>query len=147
MAGAVAAQLTAVLVPLIQRHVVDAVIVPRRPGLAPWIALLLAAGALRFGLGLLFRYCAGRASLEVQYDLRTAIFAHLQRLDFARHDELQTGQLVSRSISDLNLVQQLLSFLPQMVANVVFFAASLTIMLLLSPLLALVALAVPPPLP
>ncbi|HXM56254.1 MAG TPA: ABC transporter ATP-binding protein [Candidatus Dormibacteraeota bacterium] len=143
-AGAIAAQLTAVLTPLIQRHVVDTVIVPRQGTIAPWIALLLTAGALRFGLGLLFRYCAGRASLEVQYDLRTAIFAHLQRLDFARHDELQTGQLVSRSISDLNLVQQLLGFLPNMIANGVFFVGALAIMLVLSPVLALVALAAAP---
>ncbi|HSR26015.1 MAG TPA: ABC transporter ATP-binding protein, partial [Candidatus Eisenbacteria bacterium] len=144
VAGAMAAQLTAVLTPLVQRHVIDGVIVPRRGPLAPWIALLLAAGALRFGLGLLFRYCAGRASLEVQYDLRTAIFAHLQRLDFARHDELQTGQLVSRSISDLNLVQQLLGFLPNMIANGVFFVGALAIMVILSPVLALVALSAAP---
>jgi ATP-binding cassette, subfamily B, bacterial len=144
MGGAIAAQLTAVLVPLVQRHVVDQVIVAHQGSMAPWIALLLAAGALRFGLGLLFRYCAGRASLEVQYDLRTAIFAHLQRLDFARHDELQTGQLVSRSITDLNLVQQLLGFLPNMIANGVFFVGALLIMLALSPVLALVALGAAP---
>jgi ATP-binding cassette, subfamily B, bacterial len=144
VAGAVVAQLVAVLAPLVQRHVVDTVIVPGQGELAPWIALLLAAGAVRFGVGVLFRYCSGRASLEVQYDLRTSIFAHLQRLDFARHDELQTGQLVSRAISDLNLVQQLLGFLPQMVANAVFFVGALTIMVVLSPVLALVALAAAP---
>ena len=142
--GAVLAQLIAVLAPLVQRHVVDTVIVPRHGGLAPWIALLLSAGAIRFAVGILFRYCSGRASLEVQYDLRTAIFAHLQRLDFARHDELQTGQLVSRAITDLNLVQQLLGFLPQMVANGVFFVGALAIMVVLSPVLALVALAAAP---
>ena len=37
----------------------------------------------------------GRVSLDVQYDLRNAIYERLQRLDFASHDELQTGQLVS----------------------------------------------------
>jgi ATP-binding cassette, subfamily B, bacterial len=142
--GAVLAQLILVLFPLVQRHVVDTVIVPRHGGLAPWIALLLAGGVLRFGLGVVYRYCSGRASLEVQYDLRTTIFAHLQRLDFARHDELQTGQLVSRAISDLNLVQQLLGFLPQMVANAVFFVGALTIMVVISPVLALVALAAAP---
>ena len=144
VSGAVVVQLVMVLVPLVQRHVVDSVIVGSQGQLAPWIVLLVAAGLFRFGLSILFRYCNGRASLEVQYDLRTAIFAHLQRLDFARHDELQTGQLVSRAISDLNLVQQLLSFAPQMVANGVFFVAALAIMVVLSPVLALVALAAAP---
>jgi len=43
LGGAVVAQLAAALAPLIQRHVVDQVIVPRRGGLVPWIALLVAA--------------------------------------------------------------------------------------------------------
>jgi ATP-binding cassette, subfamily B, bacterial len=120
------------------------VIVPRRPGLAPWITVLLLAGGLRFGLTLLYRYSAGVASLRVQYDLRTAIYAHLQRLDFARHDEIQTGQVVSRAITDLNAVQQLLGFLPTVAANAVFFAAALVVLVVLSPMLALVALALAP---
>ena len=57
--------------------------------------------------------------LDVQYDLRNAIFERLQRLDFARHDELQTGQLVSRASSDLGLIQGLLSFMPIMLGNLV----------------------------
>jgi ATP-binding cassette subfamily B protein len=141
---AVAAQLTAALTPLIQRHVIDQVIVPRRGSVAPWLVLLLAAGAFRFAVALVYRYAGGRSSLEVQYDLRTAVFAHLQRLDFARHDELRTGQVVSRAITDLNLVQQLLGFLPQLVANTVFFATSLVVMIVISPVLALAALAAAP---
>ncbi len=39
----------------------------------------------------------------MQHDLRTAIFRQLQRLDFARHDELSTGQLVSRASSDVRV--------------------------------------------
>ena len=61
----------------------------------------------------------GRVALDVQYDLRNAIFERLQRLDFARHDELPTGQLVSRASSDLGLIQGLLSFTPIMVGNIV----------------------------
>jgi len=33
-------------------------------------------------------------------------------LDFASHDQLQTGQLVSRASSDVGLMQGLLAFLP-----------------------------------
>ena len=43
------------------------------------------------------RYVGGRVSLDVQYDLRNAIYERLQRLDFASHDQLQTGQLVCRA--------------------------------------------------
>ena len=144
LGGAVAAQLTAALTPLIQRHVIDHVIVPRQGTLTPYIVLLVLAGIFRFGISMLYRYSAGRASLDVQYDLRTAIFAHLQRLDFAVHDEIQTGQVVSRAITDLNVVQQVLGFVPLVLANLVFFVTSLLVMLALSPLLALVAIAATP---
>src|SRR5207253_2852164 len=97
-----------------------------------------------FAVSVVYRYAGGRSSLEVQYDLRTAVFAHLQRLDFARHDELRTGQVVSRAITDLNLVQQLLGFLPMLVANTVFFTTSLVVMIVISPVLALAALAAAP---
>ncbi|MGL1311226.1 ABC transporter transmembrane domain-containing protein, partial [Vibrio parahaemolyticus] len=77
-------------------------------------------------------------------DLRNAIFDQLQRLDFARHDELQTGQLVSRANSDVGLLQGLLAFLPIMSGNVLLLAVSIVVMFVLSPLLALVSLAVVP---
>ena len=83
------------------------------------------------------RYRGGRIALDVQHDLRTAVFRQLQQLDFARHDELQTGQLVSRASSDVALIQGFLQFLPIGVANVLMFIVSIVAMLILSPLLAL----------
>ena len=68
----------------------------------------------------------------------------LSRLDGTRQDQLHTGQIVSRSISDLSMVQALLSMIPMLLGNAVLFVASLAIMLFLSPLLTLIALAVGP---
>src|SRR5207245_6218602 len=76
--------------------------------------------------------------------MRTAIYDTLQRLDFARHDELQTGQLVSRASSDVALLQGLLAWLPVMSGNLVMLVVSLVIMVILSPMLTLVAVAVVP---
>src|SRR6202043_1757820 len=90
------------------------------------------------------RYIGGRVSLDVQYDIRNTIYDQLQRLDFARHDEMQTGQLVSRANSDVGLVQGLLSFLPIMSGNILLLVASLIIMFVYSPLLTVVALLVVP---
>jgi ATP-binding cassette subfamily B protein len=41
----------------------------------------------------------------VQHDLRTGMLRSLSRLDGIRQDELHTGQIVSRSISDITMVQ------------------------------------------
>ena len=132
------------LTPVIQKVVVDDVILARRRPLLLWLGLLVAAGLFRFGAAHVRRYVGGRVALGVQYDLRNDIYARLQRLDFARHDEFQTGQLVSRASSDVTLVQGLLAFLPLFSGNVVLLIASLVIMLTLSPLLTVVALAVVP---
>jgi ATP-binding cassette, subfamily B, bacterial len=118
--------------PAIQRQVIDNVIIHHRSPLAPWLALLAAAAVISFGSAYVRRFIGGRVSLDVQYDLRNAIYDQLQRLDFARHDELQTGQLVSRANSDVGLLQGLLSFLPIMSGNVLLLAVSIVVMFVLS---------------
>ena len=80
----------------------------------------------------------------MQHDLRTELFGSLTRLDGARQDQLHTGQIVSRSISDLNMIQSLLSMLPMLIGNALLFFTSIGVMFLLSPLLALISLAVGP---
>ena len=132
------------LIPLIERAVVDNVIVEQNRALWPLLALLVGLGAVNFALSYIRRFVGGRFAFDVQHDLRTTIFERLQRLDFAHHDQLPTGQLVSRASSDLALVQALLSFLPLATGNVVLLVLSLVVMLVLSPLLTLVVLAIVP---
>ncbi|MFN8025867.1 MAG: ABC transporter ATP-binding protein [Acidimicrobiia bacterium] len=130
--------------PLIERAVIDDVITTPTKALWPLLVLLVGLGVVNFGLAYVRRFVGGRFGIDVQHDLRTTIFEHLQRLDFARHDELPTGQLVSRASSDLALVQGLLAFLPLATGNLLLFVLSLAVMLVLSPLLTLiVALTVP----
>ncbi|MFI9745048.1 ABC transporter ATP-binding protein [Streptomyces sp. NPDC052494] len=142
-AAAVAAVATASL-PLVLRHVVDGVAGSATASPAPWILLLTGIGAVRFAGSFVRRYCSGRLSLGVQYDLRNDAFAALLRLDGAQQDDLRTGQVVSRSISDITLIQTLLQFLPNMTGNALMFCVSLVFMAWLSPLLTVVALVVGP---
>ncbi|MCX5393369.1 ABC transporter ATP-binding protein [Streptomyces sp. NBC_00094] len=146
-AAAVAAVATASL-PLLLRHVVDGVAGgaadSTTASLTPWILLLTGIGAVRFAGSFVRRYCSGRLSLGVQYDLRNDAFAALLRLDGTQQDDLRTGQVVSRSISDITLIQTLLQFLPNMTGNALMFGVSLVFMAWLSPLLTVVALVVGP---
>ena len=101
---AIGGQLIQSLLPLVQKVIVDDVITDARAEpLAPWLALMIVMGVATFVFAYFRRFRGGRIALDVQHDLRTAIFRQLQRLDFARHDELQTGQLVSRASSDVAL--------------------------------------------
>ncbi|MCU0311567.1 MAG: ABC transporter ATP-binding protein/permease [Acidimicrobiales bacterium] len=124
--------------PLLQKVVVDDGLVGRTRPVAPWLAALAVVGVVSFGAAVVRRWVGGRVSLDVQYDLRNAIYERLQRLDFAGHDQLRTGQLVSRASSDLGLIQGLLAFLPIMLGNLVMVALALVIMTVLSPALTLV---------
>ncbi len=137
-------QVVTALVPLIERYIIDDVIVAGTSPLWPGLVILVIAALIRFGTAYVRRYWAGRVSLDVQNDLRTQVFDHLQRLDVSRHDQMATGQVVSRAISDIGLVQGLLAFLPLVLANVLFLTVALVAMAFLSPLLTLVALAVTP---
>ena len=127
-----------------QRRIIDDVIVTHRQSVWPLAGLLLVAAAVNFGGIYLRRYYGGRLSLDVQHDLRTELFGSLSRLDGARQDEIRTGQLVGRSISDLNMVQGIMSMVPVTIGNIVLFVLTLGIMVVLSPVLTLVSVAVAP---
>jgi ATP-binding cassette, subfamily B, bacterial len=144
LAAAVLGSACQVLVPLVERQIVDNVILTHSSALWPWLVLLLALAAVTFGFAYLRRYRGGRVALEVQFDLRNDMHAHLQSLDFSNLDRMPTGQLVARANSDSALVQGLLSFFPIMSGNVLLMVLSLVVMIFLSPLLALVSLIIVP---
>ncbi|HTZ43321.1 MAG TPA: hypothetical protein VMB79_05610, partial [Jatrophihabitans sp.] len=77
--AALAGALVSVVVPLLIKHVIDTVSNPATRGqsITGWVALLIGAALVQYGLTFLRRYTAGRLSLDVQYDLRGDIFTAL----------------------------------------------------------------------
>jgi ATP-binding cassette, subfamily B, bacterial len=144
LAGTLIVSGVQIAIPLIQRDIVNDLVSPLQPVIWPLAVALAAAALANFGGMYLRRYRGGQLSLDVQHDLRTELFGALSRLDGTRQDELHTGQIVSRSISDLTMVQALLSMVPLLMGNLVLFAGSLVAMTFLSPTLTLIALAVGP---
>jgi ATP-binding cassette, subfamily B, bacterial len=144
LGGTLLATVATAAIPLVQRRIIDNVIVTHQESVWPLAGLLLVAAAVNFAGIYLRRYYGGRLSLDVQHDLRTELFGSLSRLDGARQDEIRTGQLVGRSISDLNMVQGIMSMVPVTLGSLVLFVLSLGIMVVLSPLLTIVAVAVAP---
>src|SRR5215470_18235374 len=144
LGGSLLATMATAAIPLIQRQVIDNVIVTSKQSIWPLAGLLVLAAAVNFGGIYLRRYRGGQLSLDVQHDLRTELFGSLSRLDGARQDQIHTGQIVSRSITDLNMIQSLLQMLPMLMGSGLLFVLSLVIMFVLSPMLALISLAVGP---
>ena len=109
---AVAGQAVSAGTPIISKVVIDDVITHHDRPLAPWLVLLVAAGVFGFAAAYVRRFVGGRVSLDVQFDLRNAVYERLQRLDFGSHDQLQTGQLVSRASSDVGAACKALLAVP-----------------------------------
>jgi ATP-binding cassette subfamily B protein len=133
-----------VAVPLIQRTVIDDVILRHDQPLLPWAIVLLCVAAVNLVVSRTRRYVGGRIGIEVQNNLRTDVFDALTHLDGQGQDNLETGQIVSRSSSDINVVAQLLGMTPMLGGTLLLFISSLIAMLVLSPLLTLIGLAVGP---
>ena len=144
LGGSLAATVAQAGIPLIMAWIVDSAILDHHEPIWLGATVLIVAGLLSFGGVYTRRYRGGQLSLEVQHDMRTELFASLERLDGARQDQLHTGQIVSRSISDLNMVQSLLAQMPMLLGNALLFVLSIAIMAYLSPLLTVVALAIAP---
>ncbi len=132
------------IVPLVERQIVDGVIVRDTSPLGIWLVLLVGLSAAGFGFAYVRRYRGGKMALGVQYDLRCAMHDHLLALDFDNLNRMPTGQLVARANSDSALVQGLLSFFPIVSGNILLLVLSLAVMLYLSPLLAIVSSVVAP---
>ncbi|QGU01736.1 Putative multidrug export ATP-binding/permease protein [Corynebacterium kalinowskii] len=100
------------------------------------VAVALARFASQFGR----RYTAGLLSINVQHRIRVALLDTLQKLDGPGQDRIRVGQVVSRSISDINMIQGLVAMFPLAVGHVLKLVFTVVVMLTLSPMLALVAL-------
>nr|WP_156096680.1 ABC transporter ATP-binding protein [Amycolatopsis jejuensis] len=130
--------------PLLVRSAVDDAVAGHTSALAGLAVALVALQVVAFGSAFLRRYVGGRLALDVQHDLRNRVFGAVSRLDGGKQDALRTGQVVSRAISDLQLVTGLLMQVPLSAGSVIFAVLALGAMLWMSPLLTLIALVVAP---
>ncbi|MFF2296448.1 ABC transporter ATP-binding protein [Arthrobacter sp. NPDC058127] len=109
-----------------------------------FVFLLLVAAAM-YCVTSLLSWAQGRLNaLAVQrlaYELREAVEAKLHRLPVAYYDGRSRGDVLSRATNDLDNVSQTLNqLLSQLLTSMLMVIGSLGMMLLLSPLLAVVSL-------
>ncbi|MFC8530202.1 ABC transporter transmembrane domain-containing protein [Nocardia sp. NPDC057227] len=136
--------LVEIAAPLLLKRAVDAAGIGDTAVIGTVALLLVALAGARFAAAFGRRLLAGRLSLDVQHGLRLDLLGSLQRLDGAGQDAIRTGQVVSRSITDLQLVQGLLAMVPLSGMALVQFVLAAAVMFWLAPQLALIALLVVP---
>jgi ATP-binding cassette subfamily B protein len=108
---------------------------------AVYVATLLLAGLLEYGRTLLTTWIGQR----VMEDLRSEVFAHLQRLELAFFDRNPVGRLMTRVTSDVEALNQMFtSGVVTIFGDVFTIGAIVTAMLILDWRLALVTFTVLP---
>ena len=55
---------------------------------------------------------ADRLAYQIEFDMRVWLYTHIQSADLRRLDQVATGQLVTRSLTDIQLVDTLLKIVP-----------------------------------
>ena len=140
MVMALAASLVSLAVPQVLQRIVDGPLASGDAGQIPGgVAVIAGLGVLEAVLYFARRlYIVGPAT-GVESRLRTALYAKLQDLPVAFHDRWPSGQLLSRSMSDLSLIRRFIAFgFIYLVVNFVTILVGVVVLLFLNPLLAVV---------
>ena len=106
-----------------------------------WAGLIALAGLLAGTFTALRRFFAFREARWTETRLREQLFGHIMSLHIGYHDRAQTGQLMSRSSSDLNQIQMFVVMIPVTLSNLAMITTVAVILFVTDPLLALIALA------
>jgi ABC-type multidrug transport system fused ATPase/permease subunit len=124
----------AVTTPVLAGRVVDAIVQGRDVSVVVWLAVIIAAIAIvDAGLGLVERWQSSQIGEGLIYDLRRAVFQHVQRMPIAFFTRTRTGALVSRLNNDVIGAQRAFtSTLSGVVTNVIQLVLSLVVMFTLS---------------
>ena len=107
--------------------------------------LMIGASILSAALSIANTYFSVKASRSFEADLREAIFKKIQTFSFGNLDDLNTGQLLTRLTSDLNMVQLVVTMGLRMFTRApLMFLGSFGIMFTTNPSLAMVILSLLP---
>jgi ATP-binding cassette subfamily B protein len=110
-----------------------------------YVGLIAVLGFLSAGLMLGRRLISGKQALDVEMDMRQALYSHLVRLSFGFYDRHQTGQLMSRATVDLQGVRFFLGYgLIFFFQNVLTVVSVTVVLFFFEWRLALIVLAVTP---
>ena len=96
-----------VATPLLLLRLIDDGVIPKNSALVTQLALFVGLIAIAdAGMSMLGRYFSSRIGEGLIYDLRSLVFAHVQRQSIAFFTRTQTGALISRINSDVMGAQQ-----------------------------------------
>ena len=142
----VAISVLSLLPPLLLRDLIDTALPKRDMGRLNLLALGMIAVPLANGLiGVAQRYASSRVGEGIIFDLRCAVYAHMQRMSLRFFTRTRAGELMSRLNNDVVGAQGAITgTLVTLISNTVSLALTLAIMLSLEWRLTLLGVAILP---
>src|SRR5687767_206290 len=134
---------TTLVIPFLSKDLIDKALIGRDlDALRRIVAWFIGLGVLGFVLNVTSGLRYTRVSAEILFDMRLALYAHLQRLSPRYYARTRLGDIVARLNNDISEIQRVAAEAAlAWVGNVLFLAGSLVIMIWLDWRLAMIALA------
>lgn len=111
MVAALLAGLVALAIPQVLQWLVDGPLSQGDPGqIWPAVLMVLGLGVVEAILIALRRWFVLRPGTFIEARMRNGLYSRLQDLPVNFHDRWPSGQLLSRAVSDLNLIRRWISF-------------------------------------
>jgi len=131
-----------IVIPLVTKAIVDGPVARGEHSLLVPLALVaFGLGAVEAFLTFVRRWIQSTAVLGMETAIRGDLYRRLQRLPVAFHDRWQSGQLLSRAVTDLGVIRRFIGFgLIFLIVNLLTYATVVVLLLRLSVPLGLVVL-------
>lgn len=142
--AALGASIMVLAIPQVFRVLVNDALAEGQSAATVWIAsgIVLVLGVLEAAFVAMRRFFVINPATTVETNLRTSFYRHLQNLAIAFHDRWGSGQLLSRAMTDLNLMRRWMAFgAIMLVVDSITVTAGVAIMFFMSWPLALIFLA------
>lgn len=132
--------------PSLSRNLVDDALLGRSvPALVRVVGLFLGLTLASFALNVAGGLTYTRASAEILFDMRLAVYRHLQRLSPRFYARMPLGQIVSRVNADIGEIQRVAGEIAlAWVGSVVFLVGAVVILFTLDPVLLALSLVILP---
>ncbi|TFC90228.1 ABC transporter ATP-binding protein [Cryobacterium sinapicolor] len=142
MLAALLAALVALAIPQVLQRLVDGALTRQdAEQIWPAVIVVLALGVIEAVLIALRRWFVLGPGTHIEARMRNALYARLQDLPVTFHDKWPSGQLLSRAVSDLNLIRRWISFgLVLLIVNVVTIVIGAVILVSMNWILGLIFL-------
>ncbi len=142
-----ASSLVGLASPFLLRAVIDTALPERNVRLLAWlVAAMVAVAAVTSAFGVIQTWISTKVGQHVMHELRTGVFAHLQRQSIAFFTRTRTGEVQSRIQNDIGGMESVVTSTATSIAsNLTTAVATAVAMVALSWRLSLISLVVMPP--